>query len=214
MLNFILSFYYLQKGHVRNSVVNPMGWDSFGLPAENAALERSVSPAIWTYQNIKTMEAQLKSLGLNLNWREATSDLSFYRWTQWLFLQLFNDVDVDEMKVRILNEKEQDKLQAKRKYFATFLTNCSLTYQLVMKHSNDKPISVKPIQGNNTLKLIICALGIFVCYFYYGLLQEKMLVSVFSFTRSKYGSDDEKFVYPMCLVLCQCIVNAILAQIR
>ncbi|XP_025018618.1 solute carrier family 35 member B1-like [Tetranychus urticae] len=76
-----------------------------------------------------------------------------------------------------------------------------------MKHSNDKPISVKPIQGNNTLKLIICALGIFVCYFYYGLLQEKI-------TRSKYGSDDEKFVYPMCLVLCQCIVNAILAQIR
>ncbi|XP_015783112.1 solute carrier family 35 member B1-like isoform X2 [Tetranychus urticae] len=75
-----------------------------------------------------------------------------------------------------------------------------------MKRSNDKPISVKPIQGNNTLKLIICALGIFVCYFYYGLLQEKI-------TRSKYGSDDEKFVYPMCLVLCQCIVNAILAQI-
>ncbi|XP_015783065.1 uncharacterized protein LOC107360851 [Tetranychus urticae] len=84
----VLTRFFRQRG---NSVVNPMGWDSFGLPAENAALERSMSPAIWTYQNIKTMEAQLKSLGLNLNWREATSDLSFYRWTQWLFLQLFNE---------------------------------------------------------------------------------------------------------------------------
>ncbi|XP_053210631.1 leucine--tRNA ligase-like [Panonychus citri] len=71
------------------SVTNPMGWDSFGLPAENAALERSFSPATWTYQNISNMEGQIKSLGLFVNWREATSDASFYRWTQWLFLQLF-----------------------------------------------------------------------------------------------------------------------------
>ncbi|XP_025018608.1 solute carrier family 35 member B1-like isoform X1 [Tetranychus urticae] len=192
-----------------------MGWDSFGLPAENAALERSMSPAIWTYQNIKTMEAQLKSLGLNLNWREATSDLSFYRWTQWLFLQLFNDVDVDgsyiavnkdhwmpgesikvinpssnqEMEVMILNEKEQDKLSGEN--FA-----CS-------SHALSFP--VHPIGLSSFYKKQDVS-RIFVCYFYYGLLQEKI-------TRSKYGSDDEKFVYPMCLVLCQCIVNAILAQI-
>lgn len=74
------------RGH---SVINAMGWDSFGLPAENAALERSISPAVWTNDNIKHMTNQLESLNFNLDWREATSDPSFYKWTQWLFLQLY-----------------------------------------------------------------------------------------------------------------------------
>ena len=65
-----------------------MGWDSFGLPAENAAIEKNLNPKDWTYSNIRTMRKQLESLGLSVSWREATSDPSFYKWTQWLAIQL------------------------------------------------------------------------------------------------------------------------------
>lgn len=70
-------------------VINPMGWDSFGLPAENAAISGKRSPKDWTYDNIGHMKHQLNSLGLQLDWREATSDPSFYKWTQWLLIQLY-----------------------------------------------------------------------------------------------------------------------------
>ncbi|XP_074598548.1 leucyl-tRNA synthetase, mitochondrial [Brevipalpus obovatus] len=82
----IIARFSLLKGC---SVTNAMGWDSFGLPAENAALERSISPATWTLDNIAHMTEQLKNLSFNLDWREATSQPSFYKWTQWLFLRLF-----------------------------------------------------------------------------------------------------------------------------
>lgn len=71
------------------TVVHPMGWDSFGLPAEKAAIERSLSPSVWTYSNIDRMKHQLEGLSFQFDWREATSDSSFYKWTQWLFIQLF-----------------------------------------------------------------------------------------------------------------------------
>ncbi|KAH7643548.1 class-I aminoacyl-tRNA synthetase [Dermatophagoides farinae] len=71
------------------NVVNPMGFDSFGLPAENAARINNQDPFVWTNSNMKQMKSQLKNLGYHFHWRESTSDPSYYRWTQWLFLELF-----------------------------------------------------------------------------------------------------------------------------
>ena len=89
------------KGH---NVLHPMGWDAFGLPAENAAIERGVHPAKWTYDNIATMRGQLKSMGLSLDWsRElATCDLEYYHQQQKLFLDMLEAGLVDR-KTRKVN---------------------------------------------------------------------------------------------------------------
>ena len=99
----------IHMGHVRNytlgdviarykrakgfNVMHPMGWDAFGLPAENAAIENNISPSKWTYENIDTMRSQLQSMGLSIDWdREvATCDREYYHQQQKLFLQFYQE---------------------------------------------------------------------------------------------------------------------------
>ena len=74
------------------NVLFPIGFDAFGLPAENAAIKRNIHPRIWTYANIEKMKTQLKSMGAMFDWRRVaiSADPEYYRWTQWFFTQLFN----------------------------------------------------------------------------------------------------------------------------
>ncbi len=110
----------LHMGHVRNYTINdmltrhlrmkgynvlmPMGWDAFGLPAENAAMKNGVPPAKWTYDNIAYMKQQMQALGLAIDWsREvATCDASYYRWNQWLFLKML-DKGIAYRKTQVVN---------------------------------------------------------------------------------------------------------------
>ncbi len=110
----------LHMGHVRNYTINdmltrqlrmrgynvlmPMGWDAFGLPAENAALKNKVPPAKWTYENIAYMKKQMQAMGLAIDWsREvATCDASYYKWNQWLFLKML-EKGIAYRKTQVVN---------------------------------------------------------------------------------------------------------------
>ena len=84
----VLSRFHKMKGY---NVMQPMGWDAFGLPAENAAIANKTAPAKWTYENIEHMKTQLKQLGLGVDWNReiATCKPEYYKWEQWLFTELF-----------------------------------------------------------------------------------------------------------------------------
>ena len=86
-LHDVIARFWWQQGY---EVLNPIGWDSFGLPAENAAIQRNEHPATYTYANIETQAASFKKYAVSFDWsrRLHTSDPEYYRWTQWLFLKL------------------------------------------------------------------------------------------------------------------------------
>ncbi len=110
----------LHMGHVRNYTINdmlarqlrmkgmnvlmPMGWDAFGLPAENAAMKNGVPPAKWTYENIAYMKAQMQAMGLAIDWsREiATCSPAYYKWNQWLFLKML-EAGIAERRTQVVN---------------------------------------------------------------------------------------------------------------
>ncbi len=110
----------LHMGHVRNYTINdmltrqlrmkgmnvlmPMGWDAFGLPAENAAMKNKVPPAKWTYDNIAHMKGQMQAMGLAIDWsREvATCSPDYYRWNQWLFLKML-EAGIAERRTQVVN---------------------------------------------------------------------------------------------------------------
>ena len=100
-INDMLSRYLRMKGY---NVLMPMGWDAFGLPAENAALKNGVPPAKWTYDNIAYMKKQMQAMGLAIDWsREiATCDPSYYKWNQWLFLKML-EKGIAYRKTQVVN---------------------------------------------------------------------------------------------------------------
>jgi len=85
-----------------SKVVHPMGWDAFGLPAENAARDHGIEPEKWTRENIKYMKEQIVRMGCSFDWNRefATCDPEYYKWTQWLFLKLWENGLAYKKRVR------------------------------------------------------------------------------------------------------------------
>ena len=106
-LNDVMYRFYRMKGY---NVMTPMGWDAFGLPAENAAIAKKVAPAAWTYSNIADMKSQMEPLGLAFDWsREvATCKPEYYRWSQWMFLKML-EKGIAYRKTQIVNWDPVDK---------------------------------------------------------------------------------------------------------
>jgi leucyl-tRNA synthetase len=87
-LGDVIARYWVQRGF---NVLHPMGWDAFGLPAENAAIKRGIDPAVWTYENIAVQKASMRRYACSFDWDRTfnTCDPEYYRWNQWLFIQMF-----------------------------------------------------------------------------------------------------------------------------
>jgi leucyl-tRNA synthetase len=176
----------LHMGHVRNytitdviarykrmqgyQVLHPMGWDAFGLPAENAAIDRNTHPAKWTYANIDNMRSQLQQVGLSYDWERelATCSPDYYKWTQWIFLQFLEaglayqkeaKVNWDPIDQTVIANEQVDAegrswrsgaLVEKRKLRQWFLKITDYAEQLLqdLDKLNDWPSSVKIMQAN------------------------------------------------------------------
>ncbi|MDE9456971.1 leucine--tRNA ligase [Xenorhabdus bovienii] len=175
----------IHMGHVRNysigdaiiryqkmcgkNVFQPMGWDAFGLPAENAAIKNNTHPASWTYKNINNMRIQLKQMGYGYDWsREiATCSPDYYRWEQWLFLRLYerglaykkksvvNWDPVDETVLaneQVINGRgwRSDALVEKREISQWFLKITDYAEELLdgLNHLEEWPVQVKTMQKN------------------------------------------------------------------
>lgn len=176
----------LHMGHVRNytitdviarykrmqgyEVLHPMGWDAFGLPAENAAIDRNTHPAKWTYANIENMRSQLQQVGLSYDWdRElATCSPDYYKWTQWIFLQFLEaglayqkeaKVNWDPIDQTVIANEQVDNegrswrsgaLVEKRKLRQWFLKITDYAEQLLqdLDKLKDWPSNVKIMQAN------------------------------------------------------------------
>ncbi|OIQ75937.1 leucine--tRNA ligase [mine drainage metagenome] len=89
-LGDVIARYWVQRGF---NVMHPIGWDAFGLPAENAAIKRGEDPAVWTYENIATQKASMRRYACSFDWDRVlhTSDPEYYKWNQWLFLKMFEE---------------------------------------------------------------------------------------------------------------------------
>ncbi|ELS33198.1 MULTISPECIES: leucine--tRNA ligase [Pseudanabaena] len=176
----------LHMGHVRNytitdviarykrmqgyQVLHPMGWDAFGLPAENAAIDRNTHPAKWTYANIDNMRSQLQQVGLSYDWERelATCSPDYYKWTQWIFLQFLEaglayqkeaKVNWDPIDQTVIANEQVDSegrswrsgaLVEKRKLRQWFLKITDYAEQLLqdLDKLNDWPSNVKIMQAN------------------------------------------------------------------
>ena len=176
----------LHMGHVRNyvitdliaryqnlkgkNVLHPMGWDAFGLPAENAAIERGINPYKWTKENISHMKNQLELLGLSVDWEKefATCDENYYKWTQFLFLELFrsglvyqkkSEVNWDPIDKTVLANEQVDSegrswrsgaLVEKKLLKQWYLKITSYTEELLtdLNELKDWPEKVKLMQEN------------------------------------------------------------------
>ena len=106
-LNDVMYRYLRMKGY---NVMTPMGWDAFGLPAENAAINHGIAPAKWTFANIADMKSQMKPLGLAFDWKRevATCTPEYYRWNQWMFLKML-EKGICYRKTQIVNWDPVDK---------------------------------------------------------------------------------------------------------
>ncbi|KAK7492189.1 hypothetical protein BaRGS_00016486 [Batillaria attramentaria] len=116
-LSDTLARFHRMLGH---EVIHPMGWDAFGLPAENAAIERGEMPESWTYRNIASMKQQLEHLGFSFDWHRefATCDPAYYKWTQYLFLKMYEaglvyqkkgEVNWDPVDMTVLADEQIDE---------------------------------------------------------------------------------------------------------
>ncbi|WP_241434010.1 MULTISPECIES: leucine--tRNA ligase [unclassified Prochlorococcus] len=176
----------LHMGHVRNyvitdviarlhrmkgeAVLHPMGWDAFGLPAENAAIDRGIPADIWTYKNIEQMKKQLKRLGLSIDWERElkTCHEDYFKWTQYIFLQLLENglayqksatVNWDPIDKTVLANEQVDSngrswrsgaIVEKRKLKQWFLKITDFAEELIvdLQKLNGWPQNVKAMQEN------------------------------------------------------------------